>query len=116
MCQQEKKDLAAEFNTCEDNVVTEDSYVGQTVSEARVRMNGHRSAFKRNENGDYVAYMKSALAQHCYEQHPNHMSLSVFKLGLIKSCSAMQLDREENRFISKLRTEVIGLNRIKVVR
>ena len=44
------------------------------------------------------------------------MSLTAFKLGLIKSCSASQLDREENRFISKLRTEVIGLNRIKVVR
>ena len=116
VCQQKRTTMAADFHTIIDNVVVEDSYVGQTVSEARVRMNGHRSAFKCNGKGEYVAHRKSALAQHCHEQHVEHMSLSSFKLGLIKSCSAAELDREENRFICKLRTEVIGLNRIKVVR
>ena len=48
-------------------------------------------------------------------KHPENMSLNNFKLGLIRGCSATQLDREENRFITKLRTEVIGLNRMKVI-
>ena len=116
VCQQKRADLAAELDTTIDNVIVEDSYVGQTVSEARTRMNGHRSAFKCNSDGDYKDYQKSALSQHCFEQHSGHMSLTAFRLGLIRSCNAAQLDREENRFISKLRTEVIGLNRIKVVR
>ena len=81
-----------------------------------VRMNGHRKCFKANSQGEFLSYKKSALSWHCHEEHPEHMDLTVFRLGFIRACRCTDLDREENRFICKLRTEVIGLNRIKVVR
>ena len=79
-------------------------------------MNGHRSAFKLNEGGIYEDYKKSALSYHCYDRHPDNMSLGLLRIGFIRSCKAVDLDREESRFISKFRTETLGLNRIKVVR
>ena len=46
VCQAKKADLAIELNTSKENVLLEDSYVGQTVSESHVRINGHRKCFK----------------------------------------------------------------------
>ena len=91
----------------------EDTYFGQTTTEARQRFNGHRGKFKVDNE---LSYTKSALAQHCFNEHPEQMDLKLFKLGLVKRCAAMQLDREEHRFISKFRTDVYGINRIKVVK
>ena len=104
--------MAVDFGTDPSNVYYEDTYFGQTVSEAHIRFNGHRDKFKIDEG---LTYSKSALSQHRFNEHPNQMSLSLFKLGLVKGCRAIDLDREENRFVSKFRTELFGLNRIKVV-
>ena len=90
-----------------------DAYFGQTLSEAHVRFNSHRSKFVIDEKKHYE---QSALSQHCFDTHPNQMDLSYFNLGIIKKCNPIDLDREESRFISKFRTHIWGLNRIKVVR
>ena len=94
-------------------VLFEDTYFGQTVTKAHVRFNGHRKCFKNNSPEEIG---KSALSQHCLEKHPQHLSLSNFRVGIVKACKADDLDREENRFVSKFRTDVIGINRIKVIR
>ena len=111
--------LCAQDKVAQGKVLCEDSYIGQTTTAARVRFNGHRSKFKTRDLGEDeedTLYMESALSQHCHDKHPNNMSLSVFKVGLVKSCKAVDLDMEESRFISLFRTGTIGLNRIKVIK
>lgn len=94
-------------------VLFEDTYFGQTVTKAHVRFNGHRKCFKVN---DSEAIGKSALSQHCFEKHPQLFSLSNFRVGIVKACKAIDLDREENRFVTKFRTDIIGINRMKIVK
>jgi len=95
------------------SIMFEDSYFGQTATETSTRFNGHRSKFKIN---DEKAYEKSALSQHCFDCHNDAMTLTNFKVGIVKKCKPCDLDREENRFISKFRTDIWGLNRINVIR
>ena len=95
------------------NVLNEDSYFGQTINEGHIRFNDHRSKFKIDED---KTYKKSALSEHCFNNHPDQMELSVFKVGIVKKCRAIDLDREEDRFISKFRTNIFGLNRMNVSR
>ena len=90
--------------------------IGQTISEVRTRMNGHRSAFKTDKDGNRPHHGKSALAQHCFDQHRSQMSMDIFRIGFVRICKLSDLDREECRYINKYRTEIIGLNRIKVIR
>ncbi len=89
------------------------SYFGQTLSEAHIRINGHREKFKIDEK---LSYSKSALSQHCYDEHSDRFSLTRFKFCFVKGCRAVDLDREETRFSTKFRTDIFGLNRIKVIR
>ena len=96
-----------------EKVLYEDSYFGQTTIKAHLRFNGHRDCFKID---DCASYSKSALSQHCFDVHPDQMDLSVFKLGIVLRCAAPDLDREENRFVSKFRTNIFGLNRIKIIK
>ena len=93
-------------------------YVGQTTQKFRDRVSGHRGKFKVDDvdSGIKDVYKGSALSFHCYLEHPDRFSLSGFRLGLIKSVPPKCLDREENVFINKLRANVLGLNRIDVVR
>ena len=115
VCKTKQDRLAKESDIDPDDVYIEDSYIGQTVSEVRNRMSGHRSSFKVDKEGR-TTHAKSALAQHCFEEHPDQMELSVFKVGFVTTCKATDLDREETRLINKLRTKVMELNRIKVIR
>jgi hypothetical protein len=39
-----------------------------------------------------------------------------FKLGIVKTVRPIDLDREENKLITKFRTNILGLNRIVVIR
>ena len=82
-------------------------------TEVRTRFNGHRSSFKIN---DVNSYTKSALSQHSFDTHPDKFSLEYFKVGFVKQCKAENLDREEHRLISLFRTNLFGINRIKVIR
>ncbi len=111
VCSEKKKHIAQDISTDASIAQCPDTYFGQTVTEAHVRFNGHRSKFKVD---DKLSYSKSALAQHCFDEHYDQFSLSVFRIGLVKRCSALDLDREETRFINKFRTELFGINRIKV--
>ena len=103
----------AQCSVCKSNGQVEDTYIGQTSSEVRQRFSGHRSKFKIDDN---YSYSNSALSQHCFNVHPDNFNLNYFKVGFFKKCPALQLDREEHRLISIFRTDVVGLNRIKVIR
>ena len=115
VCKTKQGRLAKESDIDPDDIYIEDSYIGITVSEVRNRMSGHRSSFKVDKDGR-TTHAKSALAQHCFEEHPDQMELSVLKVGFVTNCKATDLDREETRLINKLRTKVMELNRIKVIR
>jgi hypothetical protein len=95
------------------SIFFDDSYFGQTATETSTRFNGHRNKFKINDD---KVYEKSSLSQHCFDCHNDAMTLSNFKVGIVKKCKPCDLDREENRFISKFRTDIWGLNRINVIR
>ena len=92
------------------DVLNEDSYFGQTLTAAHTRFNGHRNKFKID---DKLSYTKSALSEHCFDRHRNDFKLSVFKIGFVTCCRAVDLDHEENRVISKFKTDIFGLNRMK---
>ena len=98
---------------CRDNNLTylakcqicpefENAYFGQTVQVGNKRMSGHRD--------------KSALSIHCYEKHPDKFDLNYFKIGFVKKVNPLDLDREEDITIHKFKTNIWGLNRIKVKR
>lgn len=89
-----------------------DTYFGQTMSKGHIRFNGHRTKFIIDRNESYT---QSALSQHCFDVHADEMSLDFFKIGFVKTCNAHELNREENRFIQKFRTNIWGLNRINVI-
>ena len=69
VCKTKQDRLAKESDIDPDDVYIEDSYIGQTVSEVRNRMSGHRSSFKVDKDGR-TTRAKSALAQHCFEEPP----------------------------------------------
>ena len=95
------------------NDCNEVAYFGQTTIPFHLRMNGHRDKFKINSN---LYFEKSALSMHCYLRHRSQFSMSFFKLGIVKKVRPVDLDREEDKIVSKFRTKIWGLNRIVVVR
>jgi len=105
----------AQCQTCHGSVdgSMEDTYFGQSATAFHVRMNGHRSKFKINSD---LVYEKSALAIHCFTKHHSDFNMGHFKLGIVKKVRPIDLDREENKLITKFRTNIWGLNRIVVIR
>ena len=91
----------------------DDTYFGQTMTAMNTRMNGHRSHFVIDKR---LLFEKSALSMHCFLAHKSDFSMELFKLGIVKQTRAVELNREEERFIQKYRTNICGLNRIAVVR
>ena len=53
---------------------------------------------------------------HCYEKHPDKFDLKYFNIGFVKKANPLDLDREEDITIHKYKTNIWGLNRIKVKR
>ena len=89
-------------------------YFGQTTTPLHTRFNGHRGCFKTNNlkfNND------SALSHHIYTKHlENFVSkLLNLKIGIVRSCSAVLLNRLEDYFIYSSKADIISLNRYKVV-
>ena len=78
-----------------------------------VRMNGHRSKFKIDTD---LTFEQSALAMHTFLMHKDNFNMKIFKLGIVKKVNPNYLNREEDFFISRFRTNIFGLNRIVVVR
>ena len=69
---------------------------------------GHRSCFTTAEKWE-----KSALSWHAKEAHQNDFSLSNFEITIVKQVSAQHLRRTEFKYIDKLETSSLGLNRYK---
>ena len=108
-CKDNNVIYVAQCSICSDN----NTYFGQTVNPFHIRMNGHRSHFKIDSS---LSFEKSALSMHAFLSHKDCFSMNIYKLGIVKKVSPMNLDREEDFFIAKFRTNVFGLNRMVVTR
>ena len=53
---------------------------------------------------------------HCFIEHLSDFNIGHFKFGIVKVVRPIDLDREENKLIFKYRTNIMGLNRMMVVR
>ena len=91
----------------------EDTYFGQTVTPMHIRMNGHRSKFVLDKK---LSFEQSALSMHSFLVHKSSFDMKNFKLGVVKKVRPVDLDREEDNFISRFRTNIWGINRVVVVR
>ena len=93
-------------NICVDN---DSFYMGQTTNSCQTRATGHRACFNPK------SFEKSALSLHVYEDHPQHIAkkLSNYKMGVIKTVSAANLDRAEDYYVEKYNAN-LSLNRYKV--
>ena len=76
-------------------------------------MNGHRSKFQIDST---LKFEQSALSMHAYLKHKDDFNMQIFKLGIVKQVNPNSLNRLEDYFITKFRTNIYGLNRIVVVR
>ena len=112
-CKDKNVIYLAQCSVCVERARSESTYFGQTSTEVRTRFNGHRSSFKIDNINSYT---KSALSQHSFDYHPDKFGLEFFKVGFVKQCRAENLDREEHRLISLFRTNIFGINRMKVIR
>lgn len=108
-CKDNNVIYVAQCTICKDN----GTYFGQTVNAFHIRMNGHRSHFKIDSS---LTFEKSALSMHAFLCHRENFDMNIFKLGIVKKVSPNYLDREEDFFISRFRTNIFGLNRIVVSR
>ena len=88
----------------------ESTYFGQTVQALHLRFNGHRSHFKIEGK----EYEKSALSLHAFTNHHGQFTLDIFKVAVVKRVSANSLNREEHRFTELYKTNLAGLNRMKI--
>ena len=96
-CKDKNVIYIAQCSICISKGEKETTYIGQTFTVVRERFNGHRDKFKIDPQ---KSYSLSALSQHCFNEHPDYMDLSYFKVGFIKRCPALQLDREEDRLVT----------------
>ena len=87
----------------------ENLYVGQTLQAFHKRNNGHRNCFNADD------FEKSALSTHAMLDHDFNINFDNYKCAILKKTSHLNLDREEYKFTEKLRTNVLGLNRCKIV-
>ena len=88
-------------------------YFGQTTTPLHIRFNGHRGCFKTNN----FKFNDSALSHHIYTKHLENFDSKLlnFKIGIVRSCSAVLLNRLEDYFIYSSKADIISLNRYKVV-
>ena len=78
----------------------------RTAADHRERATPEKAAPEKAE--------KSALAEHTLRHHPGSHSMSNFKLTIYDQFKPSELDKGESILIEKLRTNVLGLNRMKV--
>ena len=88
-----------------------DYYFGKSSNPLHIRMNGHRSCFKFENNN----YEDSALSQHIYDKHVENFDdkLDNFKVGIVKQTSTSNLNRAEDFYIWSTQANVFHLNRYK---
>ena len=90
-CKDSNVIYVAQCSICPDN----STYFGQTVNPFHIRMNGHRSHFKIDSS---LSFEKSALSMHAFLCHKDFFSMNIYKLGVVKKVSPLNLDREEDFF------------------
>lgn len=99
----------AQCRICNPTLVgMESTYFGQTVQQLHCRFNGHRSKFND------IDYKKSALSWHAFLEHPDNFTLDIFLVAVVKKVKPCALNREEFRFSELYKTNVTGLNRMKI--
>ena len=88
-------------------------YFGQTTTPLHIRFNGHRGCFKTNN----LKFNDSALSHHIYTKHLENFDSKLlnYKIGIVRTCSAVLLNRLEDYFIYSSKADIISLNRYKVV-
>ena len=79
----------------------ESTYFGQTVQQVHCRFND-------------IDYKKSALSWHAFLEHPDNFTLDIFLVAVVKKVKPCALNREEFRFSELYKTNVTGLNRMKI--
>ena len=111
-CKSDSVIYVARCHICFDGNVTQ-FYFGQTCNRFHLRLNGHRSCFKI----DNLSYEKSALSMHIFTEHLSHFGekLDNFDFGIIKKVAPRNLDKAEDFFIFNSRSDILGLNRYKVL-
>ena len=87
------------------------AYVGQTTQPLHKRCNCHRSCFKEADN----QRARSALALHSRKVHNDECSMNDFMFMILSKTTPLNLDRKEQFFIERFRTNTIGMNRMMVV-
>ena len=105
-CKTENVIYFAQFKKCNK----ENSYVGKTTQEFHHGVTRHRSKFTKD------TFQKSALSMHSFEEHSLERSIDAFEFSILKRTPALDLHREEFRYIEKLRTKTFGINHMKVIR
>ena len=91
--------------------ICNDFYFGQTMTEERIRMNGHRSCFTQEK------FDKSALSLHIYKDHPDRIDVGLnnYKVIIIECTNSLNLNRRESFFIWSTEADIRHLNRYKVI-
>ena len=87
------------------------AYVGQTTQPLHKRCNCHRSCFKEADN----QRARSALALHSRKVHNDKCSMNDFMFMILSKTTPLNLDRKEQFFIERFRTNTVGMNRMMVV-
>ena len=101
----------AQCRLCDPSIIgIESTYFGQTMQDLHFRFNGHRSKFNS------IDYKKSALSWHAYLAHPDNFSLDIFKVAVVSKVNPCLLNREEFKYSEFYKTNVTGLNRMKIER
>ena len=70
-------------------------------------MNGHRNKFVVID--DRLEFKKSASSMYCFLVHKNELNMTYFKLGMVKKVMPVDLDREEDNFITRYQTKIWAL-------
>ena len=109
-----KSDNVIYMGKCKTCNTTVQCYFGQTCNALRMRFNGHQSCFKTKN----LSYVKSALSMHVHNEHLDKFvdKLHNFEFGIIKQVKPMALDRAEDFYIWKTNSDIVGLNRHKVIK
>ena len=96
---------------CNQAGLEDKAYVGQTTQALHKRMNTHRSCFKESD----TKRARSALALHSRKVHKDKCGMIDFLIIVLQQVEPLLLDKREQFFINRFRTNTIGLNRMMVI-
>ena len=77
------------------------------------RINGHRACFVK---GKLDVIEKYASSLHAHNSHSDKFNIEIFKFMILDAVSGRLLNKRESRNNGGFRTDVMGLNRMKIQR